>query len=116
MNDPFFRERADTSTDYITSLITTLQPHHSTPLSSLILLFTPGPPGAPGGVRVTNKTDKSATLQWSRGADNHNPISKYTIQYRDSFSTDVWKAATTCEDSSALVGQINTADLMLTWL
>uniref|UniRef100_A0A671YBY5 Contactin 1 n=1 Tax=Sparus aurata TaxID=8175 RepID=A0A671YBY5_SPAAU len=58
-------------------------------------LVVRGPPGAPGGVRVTNKTDKSATLQWSRGADNHNPISKYTIQYRDSFSTDVWKAATT---------------------
>ncbi|KAM8751101.1 contactin-1a isoform 1-T1 [Acanthopagrus schlegelii] len=58
-------------------------------------LVVRGPPGAPGGVRVTNKTDKSVTLQWSRGADNHSPISKYTIQYRDSFSADVWKAATT---------------------
>ncbi|KAI9519747.1 Contactin-1a [Dissostichus eleginoides] len=58
-------------------------------------LVVRGPPGAPGGVRVMNKTDKSVTLQWSRGADNHNPITKYTIQYRDSFSKDVWKNATT---------------------
>ncbi|XP_060891776.1 contactin-1a [Labrus mixtus] len=57
-------------------------------------LVVRGPPGAPGGVRVMNKADKSVTLQWSRGADNHSPISKYTIQYRDSFS-DVWKTATT---------------------
>ncbi|XP_074488436.1 contactin-1a [Sebastes fasciatus] len=58
-------------------------------------LVVRGPPGAPGGVRVVDKTDKTVTLQWSRGADNHNPISKYTIQYRDSFSKDVWKNATT---------------------
>nr|XP_046250575.1 contactin-1a-like [Scatophagus argus]XP_046250576.1 contactin-1a-like [Scatophagus argus]XP_046250577.1 contactin-1a-like [Scatophagus argus] len=58
-------------------------------------LVVRGPPGAPGGLRVLNKTDKSVTLQWSRGADNHSPISKYTIQYRDSFSKDVWKTATT---------------------
>ncbi|XP_041651588.1 contactin-1a-like [Cheilinus undulatus] len=58
-------------------------------------LVVRGSPGAPGGVRVVNKTDKSVTLQWSRGADNHSPISKYTIQYRDSFSKDVWKTATT---------------------
>lgn len=58
-------------------------------------LVVRGPPGAPGGVRVVNKTDKTVTLQWSRGADNHNPISKYTIQYRDSFSGEVWKNATT---------------------
>ncbi|KAG7230966.1 hypothetical protein INR49_024995 [Caranx melampygus] len=54
-----------------------------------------GPPGSPGGVRLINKTDKSVTLQWSRGADNHSPISKYTVQYRDSLSKDVWKNATT---------------------
>ncbi|XP_034542149.1 contactin-1a-like isoform X2 [Notolabrus celidotus] len=58
-------------------------------------LVVRGPPGAPGGVRVMNTTDKTVTLQWSRGADNHSPISKYTIQYRDSFSKDVWKTATT---------------------
>ncbi|KAM9854667.1 contactin-1a [Aulostomus maculatus] len=58
-------------------------------------LVVRGPPGAPGGVRVSDKTDKSVTLQWSRGADNHSPISKYTIQYRDSFAKDVWRNATT---------------------
>ncbi|KAM8860475.1 contactin-1a isoform 1-T2 [Synchiropus picturatus] len=56
-------------------------------------LVVRGPPGAPGGVRVTNKTDKSMTLQWSVGANNHSPISKYTIQYRD-FDED-WRNATT---------------------
>lgn len=91
-------------------------PSNNTFNLSHILFFTTGPPGAPGGVRVMTKTDKSVTLQWSRGADNHSPISKYTIQYRDSFSKDVWKNATTCENSSALLGQINTATLMLSWL
>uniref|UniRef100_A0A673B531 Contactin-1a-like n=1 Tax=Sphaeramia orbicularis TaxID=375764 RepID=A0A673B531_9TELE len=57
-------------------------------------LVVRGAPGAPGGIRVMNKTDKSVTLQWSRGTDNHSPISKYNIQYRDSFSK-VWKDATT---------------------
>ncbi|CAN9498950.1 unnamed protein product [Ophioblennius macclurei] len=58
-------------------------------------LVVRGPPGAPGGVRLVNKTDNNVTLQWSRGADNHSPISKYTIQYRDQFSQGVWKNATT---------------------
>lgn len=47
-----------------------------------------------------DKTDKSVALQWSRGADNGSPISKYSIQYRDSFSGDVWTAATTGESVS----------------
>ncbi|KAF7669853.1 hypothetical protein LDENG_00128960 [Lucifuga dentata] len=58
-------------------------------------LVVRGPPGPPGGVRMIEKTDKTVTLQWSRGADNHIPISKYTIQYRDAFSKDIWKNATT---------------------
>lgn len=58
-------------------------------------LVVRGPPGAPGGVRIIEKTDKSVTLQWSRGAYNHSPISKYTIQYRDQFSKDIWNTATT---------------------
>ncbi|XP_075998447.1 contactin-1a [Genypterus blacodes] len=56
-------------------------------------LVVRGPPGPPGGVRVIDKREKAVTLQWSRGADNHTPISKYTIQYRDSKET--WKNATT---------------------
>lgn len=57
-------------------------------------LLVRGAPGAPGGVRVLNKTEKSITVQWSKGADNHSPISKYTIQFRDGYSK-VWKNATT---------------------
>lgn len=57
-------------------------------------LLVRGAPGAPGGVRVLNKTDKSITVQWSKGADNHSPISKYTIQFRDAYSKE-WKNATT---------------------
>lgn len=94
---------------------TPLQPSDNTFNSSLVPFFTSGPPGSPGGVRLINKTDKSVTLQWSRGADNHSPISKYTVQYRDSFSKDVWKNATTCEHF-ILVGQINTVTLILSWL
>lgn len=74
-------------------------PTNLTILTDIVLYLspTPGPPGAPGGVRVIDKTDRSVTLQWSRGADNHSPISKYTIQYRDSLVKDSWKNATTCE-------------------
>ncbi|XP_055078479.1 contactin-1a-like isoform X2 [Periophthalmus magnuspinnatus] len=57
-------------------------------------LLVRGAPGAPGGVRVLNKTEKSMTLQWSKGADNHSPISRYTIQYKDPYSK-VWKNAST---------------------
>ncbi|KAJ8269782.1 hypothetical protein COCON_G00123890 [Conger conger] len=55
------------------------------------------PPGPPGGVKVEEIKEKSVQLVWSRGTDNHSPISKYTTQYRDSSSTDPeeWKNATT---------------------
>lgn len=56
-----------------------------------------GPPGPPGGVRVEEVKDKSVKLIWSRGSDNHSPISKYTIQCKDFFSQDDWRDATTCE-------------------
>uniref|UniRef100_A0A4W6FK14 Contactin 1 n=1 Tax=Lates calcarifer TaxID=8187 RepID=A0A4W6FK14_LATCA len=78
-------------------------------------LVVRGPPGAPGGVRVINKTDKSVTLQWSRGADNHSPISKYTIQYRNSFSKDVWKNATTCENSILGNAETSTVKDLFPW-
>ncbi|KAG7258790.1 hypothetical protein CRUP_033853, partial [Coryphaenoides rupestris] len=38
--------------------------------------------------------EKSVALQWSRGLDNHSPISKYTVQYRDPFSPE-WRDAPT---------------------
>uniref|UniRef100_A0A8C7SVH8 Contactin 1 n=1 Tax=Oncorhynchus mykiss TaxID=8022 RepID=A0A8C7SVH8_ONCMY len=58
-------------------------------------LVVRGPPGSPGGVRVEEIRDKSVRLIWSRGTDNHSPISKYTIQCRDSFSQEDWRDATT---------------------
>lgn len=58
-------------------------------------LVVRGPPGAPGGVRVDQVKDRSARVTWSRGTDNHSPISKYTIHYRDSFSQGNWRVATT---------------------
>uniref|UniRef100_A0A674CFT7 Contactin 1 n=1 Tax=Salmo trutta TaxID=8032 RepID=A0A674CFT7_SALTR len=58
-------------------------------------LVVRGPPGSPGGVRVEEIRDKSVHLIWSRGTDNHSPISKYTIQCRDSFSQEDWRDATT---------------------
>ncbi|KAL4641452.1 contactin-1a-like isoform X1 [Arapaima gigas] len=60
-------------------------------------LVVRGPPGPPGGVRVDEITEKSVRLFWSRGTDNHSPISKYTVQLRDSFSLDPdeWRDANT---------------------
>nr|XP_061826411.1 contactin-1a-like isoform X1 [Nerophis lumbriciformis]XP_061826412.1 contactin-1a-like isoform X1 [Nerophis lumbriciformis] len=58
-------------------------------------LLVRGPPGAPAGVRVRDKSERNVTLQWSRGADNHSPISKYSIQCRDASSQEVWRNAST---------------------
>uniref|UniRef100_H3A356 Contactin 1 n=1 Tax=Latimeria chalumnae TaxID=7897 RepID=H3A356_LATCH len=53
-------------------------------------LVVRGPPGPPGGVRVEDIKDTSVTLTWSRGTDNHSPISKYIIQAKNILSED-WK-------------------------
>uniref|UniRef100_A0A8C7FG75 Contactin 1 n=1 Tax=Oncorhynchus kisutch TaxID=8019 RepID=A0A8C7FG75_ONCKI len=58
-------------------------------------LVVRGPPGPPGGVRVEEIRNKSVRLIWSSGADNHSPISKYTVQCRDWFSQEDWRDATT---------------------
>ncbi|KAF5907587.1 contactin-1 isoform X1, partial [Clarias magur] len=55
------------------------------------------PPGAPGGVRVEEPGVKSVKLLWSHGTDNLSPISKYTIQYRETRTQEDWKDAVTCE-------------------
>uniref|UniRef100_A0A8C6UKT3 Contactin 1 n=1 Tax=Neogobius melanostomus TaxID=47308 RepID=A0A8C6UKT3_9GOBI len=68
-------------------------------------LLVRGAPGAPGGVRVLNKTEKSITVQWSKGADNHSPITKYTIQFRDAYSK-VWKNASTCKNPCDCGGEL----------
>ncbi|XP_035258167.1 contactin 1b isoform X2 [Anguilla anguilla] len=56
-----------------------------------------GPPGPPGGLRVEDYKAQTARLVWSRGADHHSPILRYTIQARDSLSLDweVWRNITT---------------------
>lgn len=48
--------------------------------------FSPGPPGPPGVVIVEEITDSTATLSWTRGLDNHSPISTYNLQARSPFS------------------------------
>ncbi|KAL2093610.1 hypothetical protein ACEWY4_010922 [Coilia grayii] len=58
-------------------------------------LVVRGPPGPPGGVRLEEVRDRSVRLIWSQGKDNHSPISKYTIQYRDLRSTGQWRVAIT---------------------
>nr|XP_023671888.1 contactin-1a-like isoform X1 [Paramormyrops kingsleyae] len=60
-------------------------------------LFVRGPPGPPLGIHVEDIKEKSVKLLWSRGPDNHSPISKYTIQAREASSAnpDEWKDVST---------------------
>lgn len=61
-------------------------------------LVVRGPPGPPGGVIVQEIKENYVKLAWSSGTDNHQPISKYTIQTRSSFSDErkeEWKDAKT---------------------
>ncbi|KAM4747400.1 contactin-1 [Rhinophrynus dorsalis] len=53
-------------------------------------LVVRGPPGPPGGVRTEELKATSVKITWSSGTDNHQPISKYTIQARNILSDD-WK-------------------------
>lgn len=55
-------------------------------LRSGAAFFSPGPPGPPGVVIVEEITDTTATLSWTRGLDNHSPISTYNLQARSPFS------------------------------
>ncbi|XP_075863295.1 contactin-1 isoform X1 [Microcebus murinus] len=57
-------------------------------------LVVRGPPGPPGGLRIEDIRATSVGLTWSRGSDNHSPISKYTIQTKTILSDD-WKDAKT---------------------
>ncbi|KAK2834771.1 hypothetical protein Q7C36_015472 [Tachysurus vachellii] len=58
-------------------------------------LVVRGPPGAPGGVRVEEIGVRSVKLLWSHGTNNHSPISKYIIQYRETTTDEEWKDAVT---------------------
>ncbi|XP_075469858.1 contactin-2 isoform X2 [Ascaphus truei] len=57
-------------------------------------LLIRGPPGPPGGVVVRNVEDTGIQLSWSRGFDNHSPISRYGVQVRESQS-ETWRVART---------------------
>uniref|UniRef100_A0A8C9G437 Contactin 1 n=1 Tax=Pavo cristatus TaxID=9049 RepID=A0A8C9G437_PAVCR len=57
-------------------------------------LVVRGPPGPPGGIRIEEIRDTAVALTWSRGTDNHSPISKYTIQSK-TFLSEEWKDAKT---------------------
>ncbi|XP_078424599.1 contactin 1b [Cetorhinus maximus] len=78
-------------------------------------LIVRGPPGPPGGVRVENIGDTFVTLSWSRGTDNHSPISKYTIRQKF-FDSDEWKEAKT--DPQDIEGNMETAKVvdLIPWM
>ncbi|MBN3297925.1 CNTN5 protein, partial [Amia calva] len=75
-------------------------------------LLVRGPPGPPGIVIVEEITDTTATLSWSRGVDNHSPISTYNLQARSPFSLG-WQTVKTDPDpvtgamESAMAVQLN---------
>ncbi|XP_059508286.1 contactin 1b isoform X1 [Stegostoma tigrinum] len=78
-------------------------------------LIVRGPPGPPGGVRVENIGDTFVTLTWSRGTDNHSPISKYTIRQKF-VDSDEWKDART--DPQDIEGNMETAKVidLIPWM
>ncbi|XP_074840181.1 contactin-1 [Carettochelys insculpta] len=78
-------------------------------------LVVRGPPGPPGGLRIEDITDTSVTLTWSRGTDNHSPISKYTIQSK-TFLSEEWKDAKT--DPPNIEGNMETAKVidLIPWM
>ncbi|KAI1903786.1 hypothetical protein AGOR_G00030800 [Albula goreensis] len=65
-----------------------------------------GPPGPPGVVIVEEITDTTATLSWSRGVDNHSPISTYNLQARSPFSLG-WQTVRT--DPEPVTGDMESA-------
>ncbi|XP_078513119.1 contactin-5 [Lissotriton helveticus] len=75
-------------------------------------LLVRGPPGPPGVVIVEEITESTATLSWSRGADNHSPITSYNLQARSPFSLG-WQNVRTVPDTisgdmeSAMVVDLN---------
>lgn len=63
-----------------------VQPFTLVHFFACLLTFFSGPPGPPGVVIVEEITDTTATLSWTRGLDNHSPISTYNLQARSPFS------------------------------
>ncbi|XP_078273084.1 contactin-1-like isoform X2 [Rhinoraja longicauda] len=78
-------------------------------------LIVRGPPGPPGGVRIKDIRDTYVTLSWSRGTDNHSPISRYTVQQKILDSVD-WKDAKT--DPYDIEGNMETVKVvdLIPWM
>uniref|UniRef100_A0A4W6CH10 Contactin-5 n=1 Tax=Lates calcarifer TaxID=8187 RepID=A0A4W6CH10_LATCA len=71
-------------------------------------LLVRGPPGPPGVVIVEEITDTTATLSWTRGLDNHSPISTYNLQARSPFSLGWQTVKTVTGDmESAIAVELN---------
>uniref|UniRef100_A0A8C8VMV4 Contactin-3 n=1 Tax=Pelusios castaneus TaxID=367368 RepID=A0A8C8VMV4_9SAUR len=66
-------------------------------VSSAADLIVRGSPGPPEHVKVDEITDTTAQLSWKEGADNHCPVTTYTIQARTPFSVG-WQRVTTVPD------------------
>ncbi|XP_040278114.1 contactin-2 [Bufo bufo] len=69
-------------------------------------LLVRGPPGPPGGVVARNAKETSIQLSWSRGFDNHNPISRYTVEVKEP-EMEEWKTART--DPATVEGNAESA-------
>ncbi|KAM8872899.1 contactin-5 isoform 2-T2 [Synchiropus picturatus] len=69
-------------------------------------LLVRGPPGPPGVVIVEEIADTTATLSWTRGLDNHSPISTYHLQARSPFSLG-WQTVHT--DPEPVTGDMESA-------
>ncbi|KAG7479489.1 contactin-5 isoform X1 [Solea senegalensis] len=69
-------------------------------------LLVRGPPGPPGVVIVEEITDTTATLSWTRGLDNHSPITTYNLQARSPFSLG-WQTVKT--DPDPVTGDMESA-------
>ncbi|XP_069572420.1 contactin-5 isoform X4 [Brachyistius frenatus] len=69
-------------------------------------LLVRGPPGPPGVVIVEEITDTTATLSWTRGLDNHSPISTYNLQARSPYSLG-WQTVKT--DPDPVTGDMESA-------
>ncbi|ETE59261.1 Contactin-1, partial [Ophiophagus hannah] len=80
-----------------------------------IMIKDNGPPGPPGGLKVEDIKNTSVILTWSRGIENHSPISNYTIQSR-TFLSEYWKDMKT--DPSIVDGNAESAKVidLIPWM
>ncbi|XP_068132653.1 contactin-1 [Hyperolius riggenbachi] len=78
-------------------------------------LVVRGPPGPPGGVRAEEIRDTSVKLLWSSGTDNHQPISKYTIQAKNTLYEE-WKDVKT--ENPTIEGNVEWAKVieLIPWM